>query len=220
MIPDSFTNDGFAIIPKAISTSAIETLIHEANRLGQEAGSACVRNICSKSEVFRALAFPEILPSGYHPVRSILFDKTADENWPVAWHQDLTIAVREKKEALQYGPWSIKDHIPHVQAPLALLEGMITLRLHLDNTPAENGALHVITGSHRLGKIPSAEVTRHTHQEASICECQPGDILLMSPLILHSSKRSKKPSRRRVLHFEFAPVNALHPSLNWHEDPA
>ena len=217
MIPDRFTKEGFAIVPKTISICAIESLIHEANRISHAAGSVCVRNIRSKSEIFRTLTFPHILPPGYHSVRSILFDKSADENWPVAWHQDLTIAVREKKDLPQYGPWSIKDQTPHVQPPLALLEGMITLRLHLDDTPSENGALQLIAGSHRLGKIPSAEVTRHTHQKASICECQPGDILLMSPLILHSSKRSENPSHRRVLHFEFAPTDSLHPSLNWHE---
>jgi hypothetical protein len=49
------------------------------------------------------------------------------------------------------------------------------------------------------------------------CICEPGDVLLMSPLLLHSSLRSTKPNRRRILHFEYAPPNALDPRLTWHE---
>src|SRR5258708_7068147 len=30
------------------------------------------------------------------PVRAILFDKTAGQNWPLAWHQDRTIAVAKR----------------------------------------------------------------------------------------------------------------------------
>jgi hypothetical protein len=30
------------------------------------------------------------------PVRAILFDKSAEQNWSLGWHQDRTIAVRQR----------------------------------------------------------------------------------------------------------------------------
>lgn len=55
------------------------------------------------------------------PVRSIFFDKTPQSNWSVAWHQDPTIAVRDRGEVEGFGPWSVKEGIPHVQPPVELL---------------------------------------------------------------------------------------------------
>lgn len=58
--------------------------------------------------------------AGAHPVRGIVFDESPDANWNVIWHQDLTIAVRERREVPDFGPWSEKDGAPHVQPPAAL----------------------------------------------------------------------------------------------------
>ena len=67
------------------------------------------------------------------PVRAVLFDKTEDANWSVAWHQDRTIAVRERREVANYGPWSVKDGATHVEPPFEMMRGMVTLRAHLDD---------------------------------------------------------------------------------------
>ena len=56
----------------------------------------------------------------------------------------------------EFGPWSVKDGVPHVQAPAEYLEQMLAVRLHLDDADEENGALRVLVGSHRLGRL-SAE---------------------------------------------------------------
>lgn len=158
------------------------------------------------------------LPRGMQPVRAILFDKTPEANWKVAWHQDLTIAVQEKQDVPGYGPWSVKDGITHVQPPMSLLEEMITLRLHLDDTPSGNGALKVVPGSHCQGRLNSETIaiTRQT-TPAHICEAQAGDILLMKPLILHASSASEKAGHRRVVHVEYAVKESLHPALQWAE---
>jgi len=148
--------------------------------------------------------------------RSILFDKTPEENWPVAWHQDLTIALRGQADVPGYGPWSIKEGAPHVQPPTALLENMVTLRIHLDDTPAGNGALAVIPGSHLHGRTPANGVAARV-QGPVICECRTGDVLMMSPLILHSSKRAVAPRRRRIVHFEYARQGDLAENLEWLE---
>ena len=45
------------------------------------------------------------------PVRAILFDKSAVQNWSLGWHQDRTIAVRQPINVDEFGPWSIKGRL-------------------------------------------------------------------------------------------------------------
>lgn len=218
----SLSQDGFEIHRGVFSADEVEALREEADRVASEAGSACVRNLSVRSELFRELSnspkLKEIFPSEtLTTVRSLLFDKTPQENWPVAWHQDLTIATQSVISCEGYGPWTNKDGVPHAHAPSELLEQMVTARIHLDPTDEENGALMVVTGSHRIGKIPTLSIPDLVEKSSFTCICEPGDVLLISPLLLHSSHRSTKPNRRRILHFEYAPPNALHPHLAWHE---
>ncbi|MGJ8722927.1 MAG: phytanoyl-CoA dioxygenase family protein [Roseibacillus sp.] len=212
---------GYKVHRKQISLEKIKALRGEADSTASEAETACVRHIRHRSEIFRDLSTSEqlirLIPNGLRPVRSILFDKTQNENWPVPWHQDLTISVLKKSETPGYGPWSKKDGSPHVQPPLHLLENMTTIRIHLDDTRKENGALMVIPRSHTHGKMTSSKVADFPKERATVCECGVGDILTMSPLILHSSKRSEVPRRRRVLHFEYAREEDLDETLEWLE---
>jgi hypothetical protein len=216
-------SDGFEILRSVLSEAEVAALRVEADSVASDAGSACVRHLRSRSEIFNDLSVSALLasflPEDLIPVRSILFDKTLDENWPVAWHQDLTIAVNEEKDITGYGPWSHKDGAVHVQPPLSVLQNMVTARLHLDETPATNGALRVIPRSHLAGKLPAEAIASYDKNLAITCECRAGDLLLMSPLLLHSSQRSVKPARRRVIHFEYARAIDLHPELRWFESP-
>lgn len=219
--PPSLQDDGYEIHREWFAPEEIRGFCLEADAVARAAGSACVRHLRERSALFRDLALtPRILqlvPDHLVPVRSILFDKTPDENWPVPWHQDLTIAVAEERNVPGYGPWSRKDGTVHVQPPAGLLQRMATVRIHLDDTPSENGALRMLPGSHLFGKIPSGMVASHVRDPIVTCECRPGDTLVMSPLILHSSRKSLNPARRRILHFEYARAEDLDPSLGWHE---
>lgn len=218
----SLEESGFELHPGIFDSAEIERFGVEADRLSAAAGSASVRFLTERSPFFRSVSTSDriraFVGANRVLVRSILFDKTPEENWPVLWHQDLTIAVEEEKEVEGYTNWSVKEEVPHVQPPLSVLEGMITVRIHLDETPAENGALCVLPESHRHGRIDPASIPSEVEKGGRyVCACGPGDVLLMSPLILHSSPRSKQPGRRRVLHFEYAVANSLHPSLRWRE---
>ncbi len=221
MIRPSLTIDGYQIHRALLSDGDVAELRSEADIVARAVGGACVRHLRRRSRRFNLLSISNALlsrlPAGLRPVRSILFDKTKSENWPVLWHQDLTIAVEAEKQISGYGPWSHKDGSPHVQPPVSLLENMVTIRLHLDETPATNGALLVIPGSHRSGILTSGALRDYDKVGAVACECAPGDALLMSPLILHSSRRSESPARRRVIHFEYARDEDLDESLNWLE---
>ena len=144
-------------------------------------------------------------------VRSTLFDKPSEANWAVPWHQDVTIEVSEKWETEGYGPWSIKDGLLSVQPPASILENMLTLRLHFDDTDETNGALLVEPGSHLKGKVPIEKI--HASNPVACC-CKAGDILLMKPLLFHASNRSVSTEPRRVLHLDFA-FEQLRSPLRW-----
>ena len=148
-------------------------------------------------------------------VRSTLFDKTGTSNWKVPWHQDLTIAARGRVDTPGYGPWSIKGGVAHVQPPSHVLQRMVTVRVHLDDCPASNGALRVMPGSHHLGRIDQNNTHSHvTEGHAVTCEALAGEALVMRPLLLHSSSASSNPRHRRVLHFDFAAGN-LATGMRW-----
>ncbi len=217
----TLASDGFEIRRGVLSESQIKILKDEANLVANSYGTSCVRHLRHRSKIFFEFALSDILYSliskELRPVRSILFDKTVGENWPVSWHQDLTIAVNEKVEVNGYGPWSVKEGVPHVQPPLTLLQNMVTLRIHLDDTLVNNGALQVIPDSHKRGKISSEEITVEEKEKMFVAECFAGDVLLMSPLLLHSSKRSEVPVSRKIIHFEYAREKDLDAKLNWFE---
>jgi ectoine hydroxylase-related dioxygenase (phytanoyl-CoA dioxygenase family) len=117
-------------------------------------------------------------------VRGILFNKTPDANWKVVWHQDRTIAVRERKNAADFGPWSIKGGVQHVQHPASLMSRMIAIRLHLDASRETNGPLRVIPGSHRDGYLSSADIDSWKVAPSVTCIVARGGAILMRPLLL------------------------------------
>jgi ectoine hydroxylase-related dioxygenase (phytanoyl-CoA dioxygenase family) len=223
---------GFAIVPGIIEPTEIAALLdtvgsfqrHQAIR--EKSGSTyAVRRLCelvpqvaqlAASSAIRSLITP-ILGNSARVVRSLLFDKTADANWKVPWHQDITIAVKERHDTAGFGPWSVKTGVPHVQPPARVLENMLTLRLHLDDCGPENGPLRVLPGTHKMGLVDSANINvlRQDIPEFA-CTVSRGDILLMRPLLLHASSSAQTPGHRRVIHLEFA-ASDLPGDLHWNE---
>ena len=148
-------------------------------------------------------------------VRGILFDKQEGSNWKVPWHQDVTIAVKERIETAGYGPWSTKEGVIHVQPPTNVLEHMVSVRVHLDDCPATNGALRVIPDSHRQGKLDQNKIPELIGDEIGVvCEVYRGGALLMRPLTIHASSAAEKPQHRRVIHFDYANTE-LSGNLEW-----
>ena len=149
------------------------------------------------------------------PVRAVLFDKSPEANWIVAWHQDRTIPVRERHETPGFGPWSTKDGVLHVAPPIGVLEGMVTLRLHLDPVDADNAPLVVAIGSHRFGYVAANLAADRAAESASlVCQAEVGDVWAYSTPILHMSARSIGERRRRVLQIDYAAARLREP-LKW-----
>src|SRR6266404_6137134 len=216
----SLSQNGFEIIPCVLDEQNRQELIvtlGPVNGAGRRGllNMPAVARLASSAQLLDLVR--PYLKSEHRPVRSIYFDKSPETNWLVAWHQDLTLAVRSRIDVPGFGPWSMKDGIPHVQPPVELLEQMLTVRLHLDDCDETNGALRVIPGSHAFGRLTAERIRQLSgHSDAVLCRLSAGDALLMSPLLLHASSRSHNPGHRRVLHIEYA-VFSLPPELQWSE---
>lgn len=153
--------------------------------------------------------------TGYFVVKSIYFDKPPQSNWFVAWHQDLTISVHERAYVQGFGPWTVKQQQYAVQPPIGVLQQNFTLRIHLDDTNGENGALRVVPGSHAKG-IYRPETIDWAKEREDCCELRRGGVMVMRPLLLHASSRTVNEARRRVVHIEFSKASLPHP-LQWAE---
>lgn len=161
-MPDIFT---------VAETAAILQAIDGAGRSGaafRETGDLfAIRRFLQEVPEAAALVFTSRLRSiidelsgpGYFVVKSIYFDKPGQSNWFVAYHQDLTISVREKHMVEGYGPWSAKQEQFAVQPPLTLLQDNFTIRVHLDDATKANGALRVIPGTHLHGICRAGTIT-------------------------------------------------------------
>ncbi len=139
------------------------------------------------------------------PFRATLFEKSAKTNWLVSWHQDIALPLMKRNSSSEWGPWSEKAGILYAQAPFWALKRVVALRLHLDKTTQENGALRVIPSSHEFGVLSHEAIGEMTKRgNAVTCEVEAGGVMAMSPLLIHASSKMSVDQTRRVLHIEYA----------------
>lgn len=225
-----FNTAGYRLVPAVLERRALDSL---TTRLGEmesrhqehnrEGKTFAMRDVFAEEpELLKFASTPPLLDlarllvgQSARPTKATYFDKRPEANWSLPLHQDLTITVHTKVEIPGFTHWSIKAGAPHVQPPVRVLEGIVALRIHLDDCPAENGALEVVPGSHLQGRI-SAEALRKMHLDgrAVICPARAGDVLAMRPLLVHGSSKAWVPKRRRVLHVEYATAE-LDAPLQW-----
>ncbi|QDT63194.1 phytanoyl-CoA dioxygenase family protein [Calycomorphotria hydatis] len=213
-----FKENGFAIFPSVLSSDDIEEVIAalsqlpESDAVRRRVSIYGVRNLLETSPAIRELAVrPEIwqfvvpvLGPHAFAARAILFNKTPDANWNLGWHQDSVISVKEQIETPGFKAWGNKVGVWQVQPPPQILERMLALRIHLDDCPAENGALRVVPTSHRSGWLDDEIAEWRTRHGEVTCEVDRGGVIAMCPMTLHASSRASSPSQRRVIHIEYA----------------
>jgi hypothetical protein len=233
---DRLDRDGFAILEGVATLERVAELmeatrtyasgVHDGRleRRGEVYGGRDL--LWRNPEIGRLARSPElttiaraILGPGAFAVRGLFFDKTPMVNWNLPWHQDLTIAVRERRDVPGFGPWTLKGGIPHTHAPASLLARMLTIRLHLDDCGPSSGPLRVLPGSHAQGKLdPGAIATWSARSETLVVDClvSAGGVVVMRPLLLHASASGTGPCHRRVIHLEHA-AEALPGGLEWYD---
>jgi hypothetical protein len=222
--------NGFAILDTIYTTEEIDKILNEIEKADSDK-----ETFRKSSDLFAIRQFLKEVPSvikyifndklknvirqligeNYFVAKSIYFDKPENSNWYVAYHQDLTISVDKKVLLENYGPWTVKQNQFAVQPPVEILENITTIRIHLDETNEDNGALKVVPKSH-LKKIYRPETIDWTVEKEEKCTVPKGGVMLMKPLLLHSSDHTTNHQKRRVIHIEFS-NQALPDKIKWAE---
>jgi ectoine hydroxylase-related dioxygenase (phytanoyl-CoA dioxygenase family) len=229
-IKKKFLNDGFAIINNVFTNAEIEHLLFLISQIDTSKPTfrktndlfairqflkeiPAVTNHIFNSNLIRIIS--ETFGKDYFIVKSIYFDKPANSNWFVCYHQDLTISVDKKLDLNGFELWTKKQNQFAVQPPLEILKDNVTIRIHLDDTNKENGALKVIPKSHLKG-IYRPQTIDWSIEAETFCNVNKGGIMLMKPLLLHSSNKTTNNNKRRVVHIEFSRQSLPH-NLDWSE---
>jgi ectoine hydroxylase-related dioxygenase (phytanoyl-CoA dioxygenase family) len=219
MTASRFDEDGFVIVPGILTASecaAAADGILIANGAGGTrsllAQQWC-RDLADRVRAHPALA--SVIGAGMVAVQCTYFEKSAERNWLVPPHQDLSIPVSARVNDPALRGWSEKEGALFVRAPEAVLALMVAVRLHLDNCAAEDGPLRVVPGSHRRGILKDDEALALRAASSEItCTAEPGSALVLRPLLLHASSKGSGTSRRRVLHIVYGPQQLPH-GLEW-----
>lgn len=104
-----------------------------------------------------------------------------------------------------FGPWSGKAGLQHVEPPFAVISRMVTLRVHLDDVPADNAPLLIAPGSHRLGRMAEADIEGVVRRRGvRACLATAGDVWVYATAILHASAAAVGARHRRVLQVDFS----------------
>lgn len=221
---------GFTVLNNIFSDAEIETILRSIKSADSSKATFrksndlfAIRQFLKEIPDLQTLIFNDklrstiknLLGDNFFVVKSIYFDKPEKSNWFVSYHQDLTISVDKKADIANYGPWTVKQNQFAVQPPLDILKSIFTIRIHLDNTDENNGALKVVPKSHLKGTY-RLETIDWTKESEAICSVPKGGVMLMRPLLLHSSSRTTNNKQRRVIHIELSNAD-LDAELNWAE---
>jgi hypothetical protein len=144
---------------------------------------------------------------GMAVLRAVAFRKDADANWFVPAHQDRSIPVPFASLLPGFSTLTRKDGGWQAEAPVELLATMRNCRIFIDRATIDDGPLEVIPGSHCRGRIEQAEIPAAVGQKTwRPLTGEAGDAVILSPLLLHRSRRASEPSGRRVLQLELIPT--------------
>ncbi len=214
---DRIAEDGCAIIPDVVLADEVAGLLGKLCEKPLPRSRAGLRHALRHEAIAAFVRHPrlaeiaqEILGSSAIPFRATLFEKSLSSNWLVVWHQDTALPIRHRRESSGWGPWSVKDGIIYAHAPAAALEKVVALRVHLDDSTVENGPLRVLRGTHNIGVLEDDAIHQLAADIAPVdCIVPLGGVIVMKPLVVHASSKSRAEHPRRVLHIEYAPSVVL-----------
>jgi ectoine hydroxylase-related dioxygenase (phytanoyl-CoA dioxygenase family) len=213
--------NGFAIIRDVLPWQDIAGALSNLEDAALRRSRAGVRHAFDSAGIARFSRNSELLAiaretlgEAAFPFRATLFDKSSAANWLVVWHQDTALPIQERHETPGWGPWSVKEGVIYAHACAGALSQVLALRVHLDDSRADNGPLRVLPATHNLGVLDDDTMHTLAAQIAPVdCLVARGGVLAMRPLLVHASSKSQAAAPRRVLHIEYAASAVLSEKL-------
>lgn len=150
---EEFAAPGYRSIPEILSESEIEVV---DRRLGADsilvAGDRRLLDYgwcqhLARNLLGRVLG-RDLVKGDFVSVLCTYFSKNEQTNWGVAPHRDTCVPLRSKFDRGDWRNWTVKQGIPHAQPPNSFLRSMFAIRLNIDASVRDNGALEVVSGSH------------------------------------------------------------------------
>ena len=193
---ESFIDNGYLKLPKAISTllleqlrEAVDTMTAMGNQLPDNAllessnkqfVVAIDKIVANSNPIFAELLGSPLLLSiaaslcgdDFFPVQDFIVIKTLGDQNEVKWHQDVVTKAHEKTFMIGF---------------------------YLDAATDANGALRIIPGSHK-SNLSICDLQKMEYQSL---EMEAGDVLIHNLKIAHSSGELTSFAQRRVVYFEF-----------------
>jgi Phytanoyl-CoA dioxygenase (PhyH) len=230
-VAESIERDGYAVIADALSPELLEELgaaiegASEGHGVHRGGGGTvyAIRDLFEVApaarRVLEAEALNELVVAGLGPdaacVRALFVDRAPRAGWGVAWHQEATIALKERVEVTGFGPWTMKDGVQHVVAPPGTLSAMLSVRAHLDDCGVDEEGIAVIPTSHQYGRLPDDSIEQFTRYDVTPVPIRKGGLLATKPLLIRRAAAPGRPGPRRVIHLDFC-ARRLPLPLQWH----
>ena len=203
LISNDATAQGFTIIEAVLDGTEVAELARTLESADLDRSRAGARHLMSHPAVSDVAVDPRMVAIAGRflgetaiPYKATLFDKSPARNWLVAWHQDTALPLCERFEVPEWGPWSIKAAVTYALAPASALAQVVALRLHLDDSRADNGPLRVLPGTHTLGLLTESDIARLTTEV-------PPWTAPLRPVASWSCARSsstRRPRRKAICH--------------------
>jgi ectoine hydroxylase-related dioxygenase (phytanoyl-CoA dioxygenase family) len=227
-VAECLERDGYAVVTDALRPELVDELIEAVGRVPEGPGihrngsPYAIRNLFevlpAAKRVLEERALAELVSAGLGEgavcVRALFLDRAPRAGWRVPWHQEATVALKERVEVTGFGPWSVKDGVQHVMAPPGTLSAMLAVRAFLDDCGIDEGGLDVIPASHQYGRLPEDSIEPFTRYDARPVPLRRGGLLAIRPLVIRRSAAPTRPGPRRVIHLDFC-VRRLPLPLEW-----
>jgi ectoine hydroxylase-related dioxygenase (phytanoyl-CoA dioxygenase family) len=215
------TENGFAILHDVVAEAEVLAMFAALTVSGIPRSRAGARYLMRVPAVASLAQDPRlvaiatsVLGTEAIPFGATLFDKSEASNWLVVWHQDTALPLRERRDVIGWGRWSLRAGVVRAHAPATALARVVALRVHLDDSTPSNGPLRVLPRSHVNGVLTDQQILKLARRVTPVeCVAPRGSIVVMRPLLVHSSSKAKRTRPRRVLHLEYAASTELEGGL-------
>lgn len=195
-------NAGFVWLRKALDAQEVSTLSESISWSSLYGTRAIILNTDLRIKLTQLIE--PLLPNA-KIIRLAAFNKTAENNWTLPWHQDRVVVARKKTDDLKFTNWTRKSHYWHCEPPIEYLGNMLFARIYLDDAGTNTGDIQLAQGSHKFGKIPHANIETVLSTCPTVkCNGQVGDVLIVKALTLHRSGKSQSAAPRKALRVDFS----------------